>query len=336
MNIIDHLLKKNNLSYEQMQDIMHNIMHGNCSGEWIAAFLVSMRAKGISVDELLASVDVMRKIVTPITLNCINAVDVVGTGGDGINTFNISTASMIVAASCGAKVAKHGNRGVSSKSGSADVLEILGININQNATLIAKSIEECGLGFMFAPHHHPAMKYVASVRKILGIRTFFNILGPLTNPANVKRMLIGVYSKEWLMPIAQVLLKLNFEHAMVVHADNGMDEVSSSGITYAFEVKNNNIIELEINPEIYGFKPFNLDEISATDSKHSAQIIKHAFNANQGAAFDMIAINAGVVLYVGALAANIEEGVKMAINAMLNGKASEKLQEFIKYTSDLK
>jgi len=335
MNIIESLLQKQDLDYSSMQEIMHNIMHGNCSSEWIAAFLVAMRAKGMTSEELLACIELMHKIVTPVKVSSKNVVDVVGTGGDGIHTFNISTASMIVAAAGGAKVAKHGNRSISSKSGSADVLESLGINLNQSCALIAKSIEEIGLGFMFAPHHHPAMKYVANVRKALGIHSFFNVLGPLTNPANVKRMLVGVYSKEWLETIANVLLKLNFEHAFVVHAENGMDEVSSSVKTHIYEVKNGVINNFILDPLDYGFVAYDIKEIFAVDSKHSSEIILNIFKGNKGAAFDTVVINSAIVLYISDLADSIASGIKMAQEVILDGRALAKLEEFKHFSNHI-
>jgi anthranilate phosphoribosyltransferase len=336
MNIIENLLNKQNLDYDTMQEVMHKIMQGECSNEFIAAFLVAMQAKGITSTELLASVNIMQKLVTTVKPQANNVVDVVGTGGDGIHTFNISTASMIVAASCGAKVAKHGNRGVSSHSGSADALEALGVNLNLTPTQIAQSIDNIGLGFMFAPQHHTAMKYVLHVRKILGIRTFFNVLGPLTNPANVKRMLLGVYSKDWLNPIAEVLQKLEFEHAWIVCAKNGMDEISTSTTTHICEIKHGKISNFALEPSDYGFKPYGIEEIYACNALHSAQIIQSAFGGERGAAFDIISINAGATLYLAGIASSLKEGIYLAQNSILSKKAKQKLQEFIHYTQNIK
>ncbi len=330
-NALEQLINKKDLDYETMQKIMHDIMHGEYSCEWIAGFLVAMQMKGITSQELLASVNIMQSLVTKVYPASSNVVDVVGTGGDGIHTFNISTASMIAAASCGAKVAKHGNRGVSSKSGSADVLEAFGVNLQLSPENIAKCIDSIGLGFMFAPHHHPAMKYVAPVRKNLGIRTFFNVLGPLTNPAGVKRMLMGVYSREWLEPIAGVLNDLEFEHAWVVCAENGMDEISSSLNTYVYEVKKGKINSFMLEPAQYGFAKHNDRELYASNAKHSADIIMQVLRGNKGAAFDMTCINAAAVLYISGAADNLVQGIELVKTNIENGAARNKLYEFVSY-----
>jgi anthranilate phosphoribosyltransferase len=334
-NILEHLISKKNLDYETMQYVMHGIMHGEYSSEWIASFLTAMRIKGIVSEELLASVVIMQKLVTKVMPNSSNVVDVVGTGGDGIHTFNISTASMLVASSCGAKVAKHGNRGISSKSGSADVLEALGVNLQLNPNNIVDCIDNLGLGFMFAPNHHPAMKYVAPVRKILGIRTFFNVLGPLTNPAGVKRMLMGVYSREWLEPIAGVLNQLGFEHAWVVCAENGMDEISSSLNTYVYEVKNGKINSFMLDPTEYGFAKHDVKELYASNAMHSAEIITQVLKGSEGAAFDMICINAAATLYIGGIVESLEQGIELAKLNIKNGNAYSKLKEFVHYTKSM-
>jgi anthranilate phosphoribosyltransferase len=328
-NIIENLLSKKHLSYTQMQDIMHGILHGTYSSEWIAAFLVAMRSKGIIRDELLAAAEVMQKLVTKVPILSNNVIDVVGTGGDGINTFNISTASMFVAAGAGAKVAKHGNRGVSSKSGSADALEALGIPLNLTVEQICFCIDELGLGFMFAPHHHPSMKYVAPVRKALGIRTFFNILGPLTNPANVKRMLMGVYDENLLKPIAEVLLGLGFEHAWVVCAENGMDEISTCFKTHVYEVKNQEIQDFYVQPEDFGFKKYDIEILHANSPEHSASIIQSVLYGTQGAAFDIVCINAGALLYISDMAASLEDGIQKAKQSIMNGAALKKLHSLV-------
>ncbi len=328
-NIIEQLLNRKDLSYTCMQNVMHGMMHGEYSSEWIAAFLVAMRAKGIMRDELLAAAEIMQKLVTKVPVRSNNVIDVVGTGGDGINTFNISTASMFVAAGAGAKVAKHGNRGVSSKSGSADVLEELGVSLNINVEQICFCIDELGLGFMFAPQHHPAMKYVAPVRKALGIRTFFNILGPLTNPANVKRMLMGVYDERYLQPIAEVLLGLGFEHAWVVCAENGMDEISTCFKTHVYEVKNQSIRNFYIEPQKLGFQKYAVEALQANSPEHSATIIQNVLNGTQGAAFDIVCMNAGALLYLSDLAIDLNDGIHKAQHSILSGAAAKKLYSLV-------
>jgi anthranilate phosphoribosyltransferase len=339
-NIIESLLCGHSLSNSAMQDIMHDIMNGKLSPEWLAGFIVAMRAKGMNHDELYAALNVMEKLVTPVQAKSTNIVDVVGTGGDGISTFNISTASMIVAASCGAKVAKHGNRSISSLSGSADVLEALGVNLAQNPEQIANNIDDIGLGFMFAPNHHPAMRNIANTRKMLGIRSFFNILGPLTNPANVKRMLLGVYDTAWLEPIARVLNKKGFEHAWIICADNGMDEISNTLNTVVFEIKNKQINEFIIKPKDYGFAVHDIHDIYCENSKHSAEIIQHILqgkleykNKNLQSCFDIVSINSAAVLYISGIANNLEHGIQLAKQSMLNGNAYAKLSDFIKYSN---
>ncbi len=331
MNILEHILRGKHLKHEDMQDVMQKMLKGSYPGEWVAAFLVAMRAKGETVEELLAAVQVLQQLVTPVHLGDVDhVVDVVGTGGDGHSTFNISTASMLVAASCGAKVAKHGNKGVSSRSGSADCLQALGVSLDANALQIARSIEEHGLGFMFAPNHHPAMRYVANIRKTLGVRTFFNLLGPLTNPAGVKRMLLGVYHRKWLEPLASVLQHLGFEHAWVVHAHNGLDEISSACPTDVCEVKNHTMRTFTIQPQDYGFAPHDLQTLCVENADQSAYVIRQVLQNNtQGhlsACLDMMLINAAAVLYLAAKVNNLQDGIAMAREGIVSQKAWYKLQ----------
>ena len=250
--ILDKLVKKTNLSKSEMRSIMKKIMMGELSVAQVTAIIVALRVKGETVEEIVGAVEVMRELVTEVTLGDYSIVDLCGTGGDGASTFNISTAAMFVVAAAGVKVAKHGGRAVSSKTGSADLLESLGANINLSPDEVKKSLKTTGIGFMFAPNHHPAMKNVAPIRKDLGIRTIFNILGPLTNPARAKRQLMGVFEKSLLLPLAQALKILGSEHVLLVHAENGLDEISLEGQTFYAELKQGKITEGILTAEDFG------------------------------------------------------------------------------------
>lgn len=321
---------RQNLSLVEMQSVMRSIMTGECTPAQIAGFLVALRMKGETLDEIEGAVRVMRELCTPVVLPSLqHTVDIVGTGGDGANLFNVSTASSFVVAAAGATVAKHGNRAVSSKSGSADVLEAAGINLNLTAEQTARCIDSVGVGFMFAVNHHAAMRHAIVPRRELGLRTLFNVLGPLTNPAGVKRQVLGVYAREWCRPLAEVLGRLGSEHVMVVHAQDGLDEISLATPTYVAELKNGEVREYLLQPEDVGLKSQALDGLIVDNVTQSLALLEDALGKRKGAAAakaaDMIALNAGAALYVAGVALTIKQGVAMAEDAIHSGLALEKL-----------
>ena len=331
--IIENLLAGVDLSYSEMQSIMRNIMTGKYTDSQVAAFLVALRAKSETVDEISAAAQIMRELSTKINITAPNSVDMVGTGGDSTATFNISTAASVVIAASGATVAKHGNRSVSSKSGSADLLEVAGVKIDLPPQKTQDCINEIGLGFMFAPIYHSAMKYAITARKEVGIKTIFNLLGPLTNPASVKRQLTGVFSEFWLEPIAQVLKKLGSEQAMIVHSEDGMDEISISAATKIVELKNGKISSSIISPEDFGFKRSDIKTIQVKDAQQSLALIMDVLNNNESAAKDVVCLNAGATIYVAGKAETIFEGVQQAQESIANGSALAKLNQLIKFTN---
>ena len=324
------LVNRQSLTLPQMQMVMKSLMAGECSSAQIAGFLVALRMKGESLDEVEGAVRVMRELCVPVHLQSLaHTVDIVGTGGDGANLFNVSTASTFVIAAAGGKVAKHGNRAVSSKSGSADVLEAAGINLQLTPEQTARCIDSIGVGFMFAVNHHTAMRHVIAPRKELGLRTLFNVLGPLTNPAGVKRQVLGVYDKAWCRPLAEVLGRLGSEHVMVVHAQDGLDELSLATPNYVAELKDGQINEYLLTPEDVGLKTQSLAGLSVDNVADSLARLQDTLNKRQLAdaakAADMIALNAGAALYVSGLATSIKQGVTMAEDAIYSGLAFEKL-----------
>ncbi len=324
------LVNRQSLTLPQMQTVMKSLMAGECSSAQIAGFLVALRMKGESLDEVEGAVRVMRELCVPVHLQSLaHTVDIVGTGGDGANLFNVSTASTFVIAAAGGKVAKHGNRAVSSKSGSADVLEAAGINLQLTPEQTARCIDSIGVGFMFAVNHHTAMRHVIAPRKELGLRTLFNVLGPLTNPAGVKRQVLGVYDKAWCRPLAEVLGRLGSEHVMVVHAQDGLDELSLATPNYVAELKDGQINEYLLTPEDVGLKTQSLAGLSVDNVADSLARLQDTLNKRQLAdaakAADMIALNAGAALYVSGLATSIKQGVTMAEDAIYSGLAFEKL-----------
>ena len=286
--------------------------------------------KGETIEEITASAKVMRALATSVELSSNDyLVDTCGTGGDGLGLFNISTASAFVVAAAGGKVAKHGNRSISSKSGSADVLEAAGINLNISPELISHCIEEIGLGFMFAPAHHSAMKHAIGPRKELAVRTIFNVLGPLTNPAKAPNQIMGVYDKSLVEPIANVLKGLNSRHVMVVHSEDGLDEFSIANTTYVAELKDNNISTYTVHPGDFGLEEGNLDSIKAENAEQSLALINEAFSGKKGVARDIIALNAGAAIYVSGLVSSFDEGVTQANQILSDGSAQDKLDAYI-------
>ena len=325
----------NNLTQEQMTDVMNIILSGEATAAQVGGFLVALRIKGESIDEITAAAQVMRALATPVTPKSENLVDIVGTGGDGLKTFNISTASAIVAAAAGAHVAKHGNRAASSQSGSADLLEIAGIKLDMNPAQVAQCIDKVGIGFMFAPAHHSAMKHAIGPRKEMAVRTIFNVLGPLTNPAGTKRNYIGVYDESLVEPIAQVLMKLGNQHALVVHGRDGLDEISIEQATIAAELKDNKVVTFEIKPEDFGIQRQALTSIVVEDSSQSLAMIKSVFSGEPGPARDAVAMNAGAGIYVAGITESLAAGVELAAKVIASGDAMTKLDDYVEFSKSL-
>ncbi|MGO1748945.1 MAG: anthranilate phosphoribosyltransferase [Marinobacter sp.] len=324
------------MSREEMKSVMRTVMNGEATDAQIGALLMGLRTKSETVDEITGAVEVMRELVSGVSINAEPLVDIVGTGGDGANLFNVSSASAFVVAAAGGFVAKHGNRAVSSKSGSADLIEQAGINLNLSPEQVARCVEEIGVGFMFAPAHHGAMKHAVGPRKEMGCRTLFNILGPMTNPAGVKRQLVGVFSKALCRPMAEVLQKLGSEHIMVVASKDGLDEISLASATHVAELKNGEIIEYDITPEDLGVKSQTLVGLTVDTAEESLNLIKAAFGRGHDEmaekARDLIALNAGAAIYVAGLAPTAKAGVEMALDAMGSGLAAGKLSELADFS----
>ena len=329
------LLKGEDLSSPEMQALMTLIMTGELSSVQIASCVVAMQIKGETPDEIAAAASVMRKHSNKVIIEDSKyLIDTCGTGGDSLQTFNVSTLSAIIAAAAGAKVAKHGGRSVSSKCGSADVLEALGVNVNLDYKRLGHLVDAIGIGFMFAPNYHPAMKYVAPVRKELEIRTIFNLLGPLTNPASAKRQIVGVYSKELTIAFAKVLQKLGSKHVLVVHGEDGMDEISITGETFIAELKDNVIKEYTICPSDFKLREGNLRDIIVKDSTHSKKMILEILNGKLSVGRDIALLNAGAAIYISGLVNDIDSGITIAVDMIDQGKAMEKLNQLITSSND--
>ena len=327
-NVINHI----DLNREDMHSVMQTIMQGNATSAQIGGLLVALRIKGETVDEITAAAEVMRKLVAKVDVDKTNLVDTCGTGGDSSNTFNISTTSAFVVAASGARVAKHGNRSVSSKSGSADVLEAAGINIELDEEQVASCIEDVGIGFMFAPMHHSAMKHAIGPRRELGVRTLFNILGPLTNPAGAPNQVIGVFSKKWLNPLAETLKQLGSNHVLVVHSEDGMDEISISTKTFITELKNGEIKNYEISPDNFGIKKHNIAELSVYNINESLTMMKSVLDNNDNAAKAIVSINAGAAIYAAGISDSIKDGIDKALDVIESGAAKKKLEMLIQHS----
>ena len=333
MNInqaIKSVISKKDLNESEMIDVMNSIMTGQTTDAQIGAFLVGLSMKGETIEEITASAKVMRSLATSVELSSTKyLVDTCGTGGDGLGLFNISTASAFVVAASGGKVAKHGNRSISSKSGSADVLEEAGINLNLSPEVISQCIEKIGVGFMFAPAHHSAMKHAIGPRKELAVRTIFNVLGPLTNPAKAPNQVIGVYDKNLVEPIANVLKSLKSRHVMVVHSADGLDEFSVADKTFVAELYNGEISTYTVHPDDFGLKLGNLNDIKVENVDESLSLIYEAFSGQNGTAKDIISFNAGAAIYVSGLVDSLNSGIEKANQILSNGSAKEKLEEYI-------
>jgi anthranilate phosphoribosyltransferase len=338
MNIkqaIAQVVEGHNLSRAQMYDVFLQLMSGETSDAQIGAFLVALRIKGESIGEITGAVEVMRELVSGVDVTGEYLVDIVGTGGDESNLFNVSTVSSFVVAAAGGRVAKHGNRSVSSKSGAADLLEEAGVNLNISADQVAACVDKVGIGFMFAPSHHSAMKYAIGPRKELGMRTIFNILGPMTNPAGVKRQLIGVYDKALCRPMAEVLGHLGAEHIMVVSSADGLDEISIAAETHVAEYKNGHLNEYILLPEDYFGVRQSLKGLSVTNAKESLEMIVSALNGGASTAADLITLNAGAALYVAGCVESIKEGVVMAQKSISSGAARAKIDQLASFTNSI-
>ncbi|WP_018015738.1 anthranilate phosphoribosyltransferase [Teredinibacter turnerae] len=327
----------NDLSQDEMVEVMTAVMSGQATPAQIGGFLVALRMKSESLDEITGAAMVMRELATKVEVSANNLVDTCGTGGDGANLFNVSTAAAFVVAAAGGHVAKHGNRSVSSSTGSADVLEAAGVNLSAAPDVVARAIENVGVGFMFAPAHHSAMKHAIGPRKELALRTIFNMLGPMTNPAGVKRQVIGVFTPALCRPMAEVLGRLGSEHVMIVCSDDGLDELSIATPSHVAELKNGVVTEFKVDPADYGFGYSDLDGLSVTSAEESLGLIRGAFKGDTSElsqkAAAIIAINAGAAIYVAGLAGSMKDGVAMAEDALSSGLAAEKLKELIEFTN---
>jgi anthranilate phosphoribosyltransferase len=333
---INEVINCNDLSRTDMHMVMKTIMQGEATPAQIGGLLVALRLKGESVDEITAAAEVMRELAEKVNIDKTHLVDTCGTGGDGANTFNISTTSAFVVAAAGAKVAKHGNRSVSSKSGSADVLEAAGVNLELNAKQVESCVENVGIGFMFAPMHHSAMKHAIGPRRELGIRTLFNVLGPLTNPAGAPNQVIGVFSKDWLVPLAETLKQLGSEHVLVVHSDDGLDEISISAKTNIAELNNGQINNYQIKPEDFSMSIQDISKLAVDGVDDSLIMMQSVLDNTDSAAKDIVCLNAGAAIYAAGLADSIKDGVTKAQSTIASGAAKQKLEQLIQQSQSFK
>jgi anthranilate phosphoribosyltransferase len=327
------VIDRSDLSHAEMAEVMRTIMTGDATPSQIGGFLVGLQMKGETVEEIAAAAAVMRELATRVQVDDRHLVDTCGTGGDAKGTFNVSTATAFVVAAAGGKVAKHGNRSVSSSSGSADVLEAAGANLDLTPDHVAQCIESVGVGFLFAPRHHSAMKHAIGPRREMGVRTIFNLLGPLTNPAAAPHQLLGVFAERWVRPVAEVLRELGSRQVMVVHSEDGLDEISIGGATHVAELKGGEVTEYRITPDQFGMARASLDDIRVDTAQESLDIIRRVFDGAPGPAADIIALNAGAAIYTAQLESSLEAGVDRARAILGDGAARRKLAEFVEYTS---
>jgi anthranilate phosphoribosyltransferase len=326
--------ERQNLSREQMTSVMRQIMTGEASQAQIGGFLVSLRMKGETVEEITAAASVMRELASGVEVPKEHLVDTCGTGGDGSGLFNVSTAVAFVAAAAGATVAKHGNRSITSKSGSADLLEAAGVNLTISPEQVATCVQQLGVGFMFAPAHHGAMKHAIGPRKEMAVRTIFNVLGPLTNPAGAPNQVLGVFSQTLTQPLAEVLQALGSRHVLVVASDDGLDEISIAAATQVSELKDGEVTTWTLNPADYGISG-SLDAIVVDSAEASLALIQQAFAGEAGPAADIIALNAGAAIYAAGVAESLVDGIAKAREVMANGAAAEKLAGLVSLTQEL-
>ena len=334
---LQRTIEHREIFHDEMLHLMRMIMRGEMSPVMSAAIITGLRVKKETIGEIAAAATVMREFANHVTVpDSENLVDIVGTGGDGSHTFNISTATMFVTAAAGAKVAKHGNRGVSSKSGSADVLEALGVNIDLKPEQVAQSIAETGMGFMFAPNHHPAMKNIAPVRRELGVRTIFNILGPLTNPAGAPNQLMGVFHEDLVGIQVRVMQRLGAKHVLVVYGKDGMDEVSLGAATVVGELRNGEVREYEIHPEDFGLQMVSNRSLKVADAQESKTMLLGALNNKPCVAREIVTLNAGTALYAANVVESIEDGMLLAKEVIASGQARDKVDELVRFTQQFK
>tara|TARA_B000000475_G_scaffold260772_1_gene244823 strand:+ start:851 stop:1867 length:1017 start_codon:yes stop_codon:yes gene_type:complete len=330
---ISQVSARRNLTREDMSEIILEILEGKVTDAQIGAFLIALSMKGETVDEVLGAVGVMRDLSTKVEIDEPNLIDTCGTGGTGIGIFNVSTTSALVASSCGAKIAKHGNRSATRKSGSADLLEQAGVSLSLTPEQVASCIQEIGLGFMFAQAHHSAMRHVVGPRKEIGQKSIFNVLGPLTNPASAKRQVLGVYDKKWMTPIAEVLDELGSEHLLIVHSRDGLDEISLASPTYVTEMRDGKISEYEVSPEDFNFETDTLEGLQVNSPQESLDLAKLALQGEHKKASSMICMTAGAALYVSGIANSLESGVELAKRSVESGEGLKKLNQLVEFTS---
>lgn len=332
--ILTHLIEHRDIPYDDMLALMRQIMQGELSPAMMAAIIIGLRVKRETTEEIAAAAQVMRELAIRVNVsNLTHLVDTCGTGGDTSHTFNVSTASAFVAAAAGAQVAKHGGRSVSSKSGSADVLEAVGIHLNQAPQQIAQSIAKIGVGFMFAPNFHNAMKHAAPVRRELGVRTLFNILGPLTNPAGARNQLLGVFDAKLVSVLTRVLQRLGSRHVMVVHGYDGLDEITITGETRVGELKQGEIYEYTIRPEDFGIASAPIETIKVSDLTHAKGMLLSVLDNQAGPARDIVLLNAGAAIYVSGITISLAEGIEKARDALATGAAMRKMNELIVFSN---
>ncbi|MBT9096250.1 anthranilate phosphoribosyltransferase [Methylovulum psychrotolerans] len=326
------VLEHQDLSLAQMRTVMRLIMSGQVTDAQLGGFLIALRCKGETVDEITAAAQVMRELAEPVYISGAHVIDTCGTGGDGANTFNISTTCAFVVAAAGGQVAKHGNRSVSSSSGSADVLEAAGLNLNLNAEQVALCVNTLGVGFLFAPNHHGAMQHTRQVRRDMGVRTLFNVLGPLVNPAAAPNQLIGVFAKDWLVPLAEVLKQLGSQHVLVVHADDGLDELSIACASSVAELKNGQVSTYTVSPEQFGLQRAGLDSLAVADAAASLVMVKAVLDGRLGPARDIVLLNAGAALYAANVATDLGAGITLARQAIDSGAARAKMAALVEFS----
>ena len=335
-NAIQTVIDHKDLNRDEMRDVMRHIMTGQATPAQIGGFLIGLRMKGETVEEIAAAAEVMRELAHKVDVSGDHIVDIVGTGGDSSHTFNISTASCFVVAAAGGKVAKHGNRSISSKSGSADLLEAAGVNLDLTPEQVEQCIEQVGVGFMFAPKHHSAMKHAIGPRKEMGVRTIFNILGPLTNPADAPNLVMGVFSEELVEPLANVFKALGSNHVMVVHSNDGLDEISIAAKTKVAELKNGEVTTWEVDPADFDCKVDNLDEIRVNNAEESLELVCSVLTNKPGPARDIVSLNAGAAIYVCGLADSLKDGVERAREVIASEAAAEKMAALIAVSNGAK
>ena len=329
---IQKLLDRQNLNADEMRIVMRFIMSGNATDAQIGGFLIALRCKGETIAEIAAAAEVMRELATRVNITGAHIIDTCGTGGDGANTFNISTTSAFVVAAAGGQVAKHGNRSVSSRCGSADVLEVAGVNLDLSVEQVVQCVDEIGVGFLFAPKHHGAMKHTIKVRKDMGVRTLFNLLGPLSNPAAAPNQLLGVFAKEWVEPLAQVLKKLGSQHVLVVNAEDGLDEISIAAATSVAELKDGIVSIYTITPEQFGFKRAYLNELAVENAIDSLAMLMSVLDNQASAALDIVQLNAGAAIYAANITDTLVAGIAKAAQVIASGAARAKFDALITYS----